>query len=112
MTTSSTTSPNRPAVPAMPADPRGPFWFRELPYIAVLALTLIGVAYTSFAKHPVIVFWELLVPVIAAICIGAGWHRAPDKEARLRLAWTQALHWLERDDLRLNRLGIPESSDI
>jgi hypothetical protein len=94
MTNSSPTSPDKPAAPAMPVGPHSQFWLRELPYVAALALMLIGVAYTSFAKHPVIAYWELLAPVIAIICISAGWRRAPDKEARLRLVWTQAVHWV------------------
>jgi hypothetical protein len=68
-------------------------WIRELPYGAVLILTLLGVAYTSYSKQPIIVYWELLAPVIAAVCVGAGWRNANDRDARLHLIWTQALHW-------------------
>ncbi len=28
------------------------------------------------------------------VCIGSGWPHAHDKKTRLRLVWTQALHWL------------------
>jgi hypothetical protein len=69
-------------------------WLRNLPYGVVLVLTLVGVAYTSFSKHPLVAYWEFIVPVMGVVCIGTGWRHAHDKQARLRLIWTQALHWL------------------
>jgi hypothetical protein len=72
----------------------GGSWLRDLPYGVVLVLTLVGVAYTSFSKHPIVAYWEFLVPVMGVVCIGTGWRHAHDKQARLRLIWTQALHWL------------------
>ena len=74
-------------------SPRVSFWIRELPFSLVLILTILGVAYTSFLKQPIIVYWEILAPVIGLICVGAGWPGANDKNARLRLIFTQALHW-------------------
>ena len=68
-------------------------WLRDLPYGVVLVLTLVGVAYTSFSKRPIVAYWEFLVPVMGVVCIGTGWRHA-HKQARLRLIWTQALHWL------------------
>jgi hypothetical protein len=73
--------------------PRTSFWIRELPFSIVLALTIAGVAYTSFAKTPIVAYWEILAPVIGLVCIGAGWQEAGDKSGRLRLVVTQALHW-------------------
>jgi len=70
------------------------FWIRELPFTVVLNLTILGVAYTSFSKKPIIVYWEVLAPIIGLLCIGAGWHRASDKKTRTRLIGTQVLHWL------------------
>ena len=64
-------------------------WFRDLPYGVVLVLTLVGVAYTSFSKHPIVAYWEFLVPVMGVVCIGTGWRHTHDKQARLRLIWTQ-----------------------
>jgi len=74
--------------------PRVSLWIRELPYGAVLILTLLGVAYTTYSKRPVVIYWELLAPLIGLVCVGAGWGSAKDKDARLQLIWTQALHWL------------------
>ncbi len=69
------------------------FWIRELPFSLVLILTTVGVAYTSFSKRPITGYWEILAPLIALVCIGAGWQNATDKAQRLRLILTQALHW-------------------
>ena len=60
----------------------------------VLILTIIGVAYTSFSKQPIIGYWEILAPIIGLVCISTGWEGATDRAARLRLIGTQTLHWL------------------
>ncbi len=73
--------------------PQVSFWIRELPFSLVLILTLLGVAYTSFLKQPIMGYWELLAPVIGLVCVGSGWSSGNDKNARLQLIWTQALHW-------------------
>jgi hypothetical protein len=70
------------------------FWIRELPFTLVLILTVAGVAYTSFSKAPIVGYWEILAPIIALVCVGAGWQEAGDRRGRLRLIGTQALHWL------------------
>jgi hypothetical protein len=81
--------------PAVPRAPRGmSFWLKELPFGLVLLLTACGVAYTSFTKEPIVGFWELMAPLIALVCIGAGWPSANDRGARFMLIGTQALHWL------------------
>jgi hypothetical protein len=89
-----------PSVPRVASDEKPPaepahrsFWIRELPFTVVLILTIAGVAYTSFSKQPIVLYWEILAPIIALVCIGAGWHEAGDKDSRLRLVVTQALHW-------------------
>jgi hypothetical protein len=69
------------------------FWVRELPFTLVLILTIAGVAYTSFSKKPIVGYWEILAPIIALVCVAAGWQEAGDKNGRLRLIVTQALHW-------------------
>jgi hypothetical protein len=81
-----------PAVP--PHSSRAHFWLRELPYAAILVLTIFGIAYTSYAKEPIVGYWEFLAPVIGLACIASGWAQAGDRRARLRLIGTQALHWL------------------
>lgn len=75
-----------------PKLPHASFWIRELPFSLVLILTILGVAYMTVSKQPIIVYWELLAPVIGLVCVGAGWPNANDKNARLLLICTQALH--------------------
>jgi hypothetical protein len=70
------------------------FWVTELPFSLVLILTMVGVAYTSFSKHTITWYWEILAPLIALVCVGCGWRNAPDSTARLRLIATQVLHWV------------------
>jgi hypothetical protein len=70
------------------------FWIRELPFALVLILTTIGVAYTSFSKKPITGYWEILAPLIALVCVGAGWESANDNHKKIRLIVTQALHWI------------------
>jgi hypothetical membrane protein len=67
---------------------------KQLPYACVLALTLVGVAYTSYSKRPIVGYWEFLTLVMGVLCVSTGWQQVQDKEGRIRLVWTQALHWL------------------
>jgi hypothetical protein len=67
---------------------------RELPYLVVLTLTLVGVAYASFSRQSMVGYWEFLAPVIGLLCVILGWPHALDQAARWRLVWTQTLHWL------------------
>ena len=41
-------------------SPHLSFWIREMPFSLVLILTIGGVAYTSFSKHPILIYWEIL----------------------------------------------------
>ena len=79
---------------AMEKSRHSSFWIRDVPFVLLLFLTVIGVAYTSFSNRPIVVYRELLAPMIGLVCIGAGWHGAPDSVARWRLIGTQSLHWL------------------
>jgi len=73
--------------------PRVSPWVSNLPYGLVLILTILGVAYTSYFKQPIMGYWELLAPVIGLVCVGSGWSSANDRNARIQLIATQALHW-------------------
>jgi len=88
-----TNAESGPQAAPLDSSPRASFWIRELPYILVFILTILGVAYTSYTKKPILGYWELLAPVIALVCISAGWRRAPTRSARVHLIWTQVLHW-------------------
>jgi hypothetical protein len=65
-----------------------------LPYIAVLALTLLGAAYTGVLHQPLIGYWEFLAVVTGLVCVTTGWLHIHDPKPRFRMVWTQALHWL------------------
>ena len=75
------------------SGPHVSFWIRELPFSIVLILTLLGVAYSSLLRRPIMGYWELLAPVIGLVCVGSGWSRANERSARIQLIGTQALHW-------------------
>ena len=78
---------------AQPNQRQTSFWLSELPFSLVLLLTVFGVAYTTVSRQPIEGYWELLVPFIVLVCIGAGWHDAGDSASRWRLVIIQALHW-------------------
>jgi hypothetical protein len=80
----------------LPADsPLGFRYFliREWPYLLMVALALVGVAYTSVTDSPARTYWIALAPFIGLVCVATGWRDAASREDRVRLIWTQALHW-------------------
>src|SRR5262249_60553703 len=83
---------DNPAPDAWRFDPRV-FLLREWPYLVVLGLAILGIAYTSFAKTPITTYWIVLAPFIGLICVVTRWRDADNREQRLHLIWTQALHW-------------------
>jgi hypothetical protein len=84
-------SGNSTAAPS-PLSPRV-FLRREWPYLLVLVLALFGIAYTSFSRAPMTTYWIVLAPLIGVICVITRWRDADRRDERLRLIWTQALHW-------------------
>jgi hypothetical protein len=67
---------------------------RQLPYILVLGLAIVGVAYTNMAHQPLVGYWEFLALATGLVCIVAEWPKLDDKQSRLRLLWTQSVHWV------------------
>jgi hypothetical protein len=45
------------------------FLIRDWPYLAILALALFGVAYTSIARQSMTNYWILLAPFYGVICV-------------------------------------------
>jgi hypothetical protein len=84
--------PDNPAPDAWQFNTRA-FLVREWPYLLVLILAIFGVAYTSFSKTPITTYWIVLAPFIGLICVITRWRDAENREQRLHLIWTQALHW-------------------
>lgn len=66
---------------------------RDSPYLVMLLMAMLGIAYTSFTGQPIFLYWGILGPVYGAICVATGWRREPTAEARWRLVWTQIFHW-------------------
>jgi hypothetical protein len=69
------------------------FLRRQLPFIAVLTLAIAGVAYANISQQPLVGYWEFVALAIGVLCIITEWPRLDQKQARVRLIWTQALHW-------------------
>ena len=57
---------DNPAPDAWRFNPRA-FLAREWPYLLMLILALFGVAYTSFSKTPMTMYWIALAPFIGVI---------------------------------------------
>ena len=70
------------------------FLWLQLPYIIALVLAIAGVAYTNASRQPLVGYWEFLALAIGVVCVVSKWPDTAGKEARWRLVWTQALHWI------------------
>jgi hypothetical protein len=70
------------------------FLRRQLPYILVLGLAIVGVAYTNMAHQPLVGYWEFLALASGIVCVMAEWPKLDDRQARVRLIWTQSVHWI------------------
>jgi hypothetical protein len=80
---------------SIPVDTTRPGLLRQkLPYIVVLFLAVVGVAYTSAFGQPPYGYWEFLAVMIGGACIVIEWGNTDDKSKRLRLAGLQVLHWI------------------
>ena len=73
---------------------RSNFLRQKLPYIIVLVLAIVGVAYTNVSHQPLVAYWEFLALAIAVVCIVTKWPELDNRQAQFRLIWTQALHWI------------------
>jgi hypothetical protein len=75
------------------ARPFGPAR-RQLPFLAILALAIGGVAYTNVSQRPLVVYWECLAIATGIVCVITHWPTVGAKQSRRGLMWTQGLHWL------------------
>lgn len=69
------------------------FVLQEWPYLLMLTLVLLGVGYTGFSEAPIRGYWIALAPIVGAICVASAWPVVIERQDRIRLIWTQALHW-------------------
>jgi 4-amino-4-deoxy-L-arabinose transferase-like glycosyltransferase len=78
-----------------PIEPNlGPraFLAEDWPYLSMLALGLAGVVFTSVAREAARVYWVMLVPIFAAICVFTRW-REIEHRGRWESIGIEALHW-------------------
>jgi hypothetical protein len=64
----------------------------DLPYFAIIVLTLIGVSWESISAAPKTTYWEYVTPIIGVICIAAGWRHTPSG-GRIAMVAIQVLQW-------------------
>ena len=72
---------------------KGNFLRSQLPFLAILALAIIGVAYTNVSRQPLVGYWEFMGVITGVACVFTAWVEIDDRDARIRLIWTQAAHW-------------------
>jgi hypothetical protein len=73
----------------------GPSWWAlidDLPYVAIIVLGLIGISWTSISQTSSTSYWVYVTPIIAVICVIAGWRQAPSGE-RIAMVVIQVLQW-------------------
>jgi hypothetical protein len=70
------------------------FFRRQLPFLAILMLAIAGVAYTNISHQSLVGYWEFLAIAMGVVCVVTEWTELDEKQARFRLMWTQALHWV------------------
>ena len=85
---------NEGADTSSPHFARPNFLWQQLPYVAALVLAIAGVAYTNVSHQPLVGYWEFLALAFAVVCIVTKWPELDDRQARFRLIWTQAVHWI------------------
>ena len=71
---------DNPASDAWRFNPRV-FLVREWPYLLVLSLAILGIAYTSFAKTPITTYWIVLAPFIGLVCVVTRWRDAENRSS-------------------------------
>ena len=80
------------------ADPPAPsgrvsFLYRQLPYLIVLVLAIVGVAYTNISREPLVGYWEFLTLAMGAVFVVTEWPKTDDRQARAQWILRQVLHW-------------------
>jgi hypothetical protein len=65
----------------------------NLPFVAIIVLGLVGSGWTSITSAPSARYWVIVTPLIAIICVAAGWREQASGE-RLRMVITQVLQWI------------------
>ena len=80
--------------PPSSSSGRSRFLWRQLPYAVALLLAVGGVGYTNVSHQPLLGYWEFLAIAVGVVCVITKWSELEGKQTRLRLIWTQAVHWV------------------
>ena len=75
------------------SDGKGSFLRSQVPFLAILALAIVGVAYTNISQRPLVAYWEFLGIMTGLACVLTAWGEIDDRDVRIRLIWTQVVHW-------------------
>jgi hypothetical protein len=70
------------------------FLVRDWPYLLMLALALMGAAYTGIAQAASTAYWMALAPLFGIITVAAHWRDVEGAELHWQLIRTQGLHWI------------------
>lgn len=65
----------------------------ELPYIIMLSLAVVGIGLVTFTEGLPGLYWQMLTVIYCVLCIYVGWRHAQTQPERIKLVWTQVLHW-------------------
>ena len=66
----------------------------DMVLVALVALSIVGIAVTDFSRQYGLWYWLAMVPVFGAASIYAGWSRARGQgQTRVVIVRTQVLHW-------------------
>lgn len=68
------------------------FFLQQLPYVILILLAIVGMAYTDVSPQRSIWYWQALAPVYCLVCIASQWRQVGIGK-RIRLVATQLLHW-------------------
>lgn len=75
--------------------PKHPFHARIIVSIIMLGLAFVGLIITDISKNYALLYWQLMAPVYAALCIGlSAYIRHSTRVLRLTTIWHEILHWI------------------
>jgi hypothetical protein len=65
----------------------------ELPYLAIVVIGVVGVAWTNMLGVSVATYWVTMTPVAALLCIATGWGHLSAGRGRLEMVAIQLGQW-------------------
>jgi hypothetical protein len=66
---------------------------RGWPYLLLLALSLVGICWANLAHTHSTLYWAMMAPLCAVVCILTAWHNSAAHHTRMRVALLQAGQW-------------------